>query len=152
MQQLIPDLEKQMRTEGYRRKPWFWPATIVVSVAGIGQILALQPARAQSSPFDGSYLGTQTLTERSEDANFALCLRGPFKRTLVVRSGAVSYTYNPTYHSEVAGTVSADGDVSAEAATPEGGVKLSGKIQGNEFTGEVWSIYCTYAVKLTRHP
>ena len=50
------------------------------------------------------------------------------------------------------GQVSADGDMSGNASEPGGGVALSGKIAGDEFTGEVWSICCTYAVQLKRVP
>lgn len=48
------------------------------------------------------------------------------------------------------GTVSADGGVSGTVSTTGGGVSLSGRIQGNEFTGEVWSIICTYTLQMKR--
>ena len=107
---------------------------------------------AQAAQYDGVYAGSQTLTEGGSAPNYSQCLRGPFKRRLVVKDGAATYTYNPTYQGQVTGTVNADGDVSATAAEPSGGVGLSGKIAGDAFTGEVWSLYCTYSLELKRVP
>ena len=121
-------------------------------VASIASMTTLQSVAAQPANYDGVYVGWQTLTENSSDNNYSECLRGPFKRRLVVKGGTATYTYNPSYQGEVTGTVSADGDVSGSSSTPSGGVDLSGKIQGNGFTGEVWSLYCTYSLQLQRVP
>jgi len=120
---------------------------------GIGAVATVMLARfadAQVSRFDGTYAGLQTLSE--SDANYGRCLKGPFKRKLVVKDGAATYTFNPTYQGQVTGTVSADGDVSGSVAEPSGGVGLAGKIEGDDLTGEVWSLYCTYTLKLKRVP
>ena len=58
-------------------------------------------------------------SENSSDNNYSECLRGPFKRRLVVKGAAATYTYNPSYQGEVTGTVSADGDVSGSSSTPK---------------------------------
>jgi hypothetical protein len=108
------------------------------------------PAHAQSAQYDGVYAGTQTLSESGPVANYSQCLKGPFKRHMVVKDGIVTYTFNPTYNGQVTGPVSADGDVSASAPNPAGGVVLTGKIAGEGFSGEVFSLYCTYAVELKR--
>jgi len=107
---------------------------------------------AQSDKYDGIYIGLQTLSEAPPGGNWAKCLRGPFKRRLVIKSGTAVYTYNPTYQGQVIGTVSADGDVVASASTSSGGLSLAGKINGDDFTGEVWSLICTYSVQLRRSP
>ncbi len=109
-------------------------------------------ANAQTNKFNGTYAGLQKLTEDGSVTNYSQCLKGPFKRNLVVKDGTVTYTYNPTYQGQVVGTVSADGDVAAAASEPSGGVSLSGKIQGDDFTGEVWSVICTYSLELKRVP
>ena len=126
----------------------------VVCVIGIASAaLVVTPAEAQDSKFDGTYVGLQTLKEKpAAGGNYAQCLKGPFKRQLVVKAGTASYTFNPTYQGQVAGTVSADGDVRGSSSEPTGGVGLAGKIDGDTFTGEVWSLYCTYSVDLKRTP
>jgi hypothetical protein len=114
-------------------------------------MLSLVPlAAAQTTQFDGTYAGTQTLSENGSVANYSECLKGPFKRKLVVKDGAAIYTFNPTYQGQVTGTVNADGDVSGSASDPSGGEALSGRIAGDDFTGEVWSLYCTYSLQLKR--
>ena len=123
---------------------------IAIICAGGISVVNVGPALAQSANFNGTYAGTQTLMDDGAAPNYAKCLRGPFKRKLVVKDGAITYAYNPTYHREVTGTVNADGNVSAYLPTPDGGVKLEGKIQGDDFTGEVWSVLCTYSVELKR--
>ncbi|HXO02546.1 MAG TPA: hypothetical protein VN900_10850 [Stellaceae bacterium] len=107
-------------------------------------------AHAQTGKFDGIYAGSQTLTDSGPVTNYSQCLRGPFKRKLVVKDGIATYTFNPTYQGRVIGTINADGDVSGAAREPSGGVSLSGKIAGGAFTGEVWSLYCTYTLQLKR--
>ena len=107
-------------------------------------------ALAQSKKHDGIYAGSQTLAENGSVANYSKCLPGPFKRKLVVKDGAFTYTYNPTYQGQIAGTVNADGDLAAGASSQTEGVSLSGRIQGDDLTGEVWSLYCTYAIALKR--
>jgi hypothetical protein len=119
---------------------------------GIIQIMCTSYARAYAGQFDGVYAGTQTLTENSSVINYSQCLHGPFKRKLVVKNGTVTYVFNPTYQGLVTGIVDADGDVSGDAAEPAGGVDLSGKIEGDNFTGEIWSLYCTYSLQLRRVP
>jgi hypothetical protein len=119
---------------------------------GIASTSFHNDALAQATKYDGTYLGSQTLTEKGSDNNYSQCLRGPFKRRLVVKDGVAAYTYNPTYQGRVTGTVSADGDVSGSTSEPTGGVVLAGKIQGDDFTGEVWSLYCTYSLQLKRAP
>lgn len=110
------------------------------------------PANAQSASYDGVYAGTQTLSEGGPVANYSRCLKGPFKRRMVVKDGTVTYTFNPTYNGQVSGPVNAAGEVSGSAPEPAGGVVLTGKIAGDAFSGEVWSLYCTYAVELRRLP
>ena len=107
---------------------------------------------AEPASYDGVYAGTQVLSERSSDQNYAQCLKGPFKRKLVIKGGEATYVYNPTYQGAATGKVSPDGDVSATDSAATGGVSLSGKIAGDAFTGEVWSLYCTYSVTLRRTP
>src|SRR5580704_11830243 len=105
---------------------------IALICAGVASVLNVGPALAQSTNFNGTYAGTQTLTDNGPSPNYSECLRGPFKRKLVVKDGAVTYAYNPTYHREVTGTINADGGVSAYLPTPDGGVKLAGRIQGDD--------------------
>ena len=119
---------------------------------GITQITDMNSARADAGRFDGVYAGTQTLTENSSVINYSQCLKGPFKRKLVVKGGMATYVFNPTYQGLVTGVVDTDGDVSANAAEPSGGVSLSGRIEGDAFTGEIWSLYCTYSLQLKRVP
>jgi len=128
------------------------PAAMLLCTAGVIATAAGNSALAQSAAFDGTYAGSQTLTDKGPGGNYSQCLRGPFKRKLIVKDGAVTYTYNPTYHGEVAGTVNPGGDVTAYISTPEGGVRLAGHIDGDAFTGEVWSVICTYALELKRVP
>jgi autotransporter translocation and assembly factor TamB len=134
---------------GYRRAALCIAIVLFATIVSLG---AGNFAFAQSTQYDGIYAGTQTLTESSSDHNYSQCLKGPFKRKMAIKNGAVTYTYNPTSDGQVTGTVSATGDVTATASTSTGGVDLSGKIQGADFTGEVWSIYCTYALQLKRAP
>jgi hypothetical protein len=127
--------------------------TVLICAAFVGVFaLGSGEAGAQTSQFNGVYTGMQTLTENSSDLNYSHCLRGPFKRKLIVQDGSVSYTFNPTSQAGVTGTVSSAGDVVASASEPGGGARLSGKIAGNDFTGEIWSIYCTYSLELKRAP
>jgi hypothetical protein len=125
---------------------------LICSAAVIGLAFTGSELAAQTNQFNGTYAGTQTLTESSSDLNYSQCLRGPFKRKLIVKDGAVSYTFNPTSEAAVTGTVSSAGDVVAGASEPGGGARLSGRIDGNNFTGEIWSLYCTYALQLKRVP
>jgi len=122
--------------------------------AGAALLVALHggAATAQTGRFDGTYAGLQTLTDSGSTPNYSKCLRGPFKRRLVVSGTTATYTYNPTYQGAVTGTVSADGDVSGSDSAATGGVNLSGRIAGDTFSGEVWSLYCTYSVQLKRVP
>lgn len=122
-----------------------WSPGIVTGL-GIGRALA------QTTQFDGTYAGTQTLTGDPADHNYSKCLKGPFKRKMVVKDGKAVYTYNPTYDGQVPGIVDPDGNVSGSAETSSGGVALSGKIQGDAFTGKVWSIICAYTLDLKRTP
>jgi hypothetical protein len=117
-----------------------------------GQIFLSGQARADAGQFNGVYAGTQTLTENSSVINYSQCLKGPFKRKLVVQDGTITYLFNPTYQGTVTGTVDADGDVSGNTSEPAGGVDLSGRIVGDAFTGEIWSLYCTYSLDLKRAP
>jgi len=143
-------LEENVKTERY--------AGVKVHLAVMfcfGSIAAVMPAtaaRAQTKEFDGTYAGLQTLTEHGPVTGYSQCLKGPFKRRLVVKGGAATYIFNPTYQGQVTATVSANGDVSGSASEPSGGVAISGKIQGDDFTGEIWSLYCTYSLKLKRVP
>src|SRR5258708_7664087 len=118
----------------------------------IASVTQMNFALAQSAKYDGVYAGSQTLTEGSSDNNYSKCLKGPFKRKLVVKDGTVAYVYNPTYQGQVAGTVSEGGEVAATDPAATGGVSLAGTIQGDEFIGEVWSLYCTYSLRLKRLP
>jgi hypothetical protein len=127
-----------------------FPVALWIVVA-IAAALPAWPAAAQS-PFDGTYTGTQTLSESGSITNYSKCLKGPFKRRLVVKNAIATYEYNPTYHGAVSGPVSADGDLSASDATASNGVSLSGKIEGDVFTGKVWSLICTYTLQLKRMP
>jgi hypothetical protein len=124
----------------------------VVCVIGIASAFHVSSADAQNNKFDGTYVGLQTLTEKPAGGNYSQCLKGPFKRQLMVKAGTANYTFNPTYQGQVAGSVSADGDVRGSSSEPTGGVGLAGKIDGDTFTGEVWSLYCTYSVNLKRTP
>jgi hypothetical protein len=125
---------------------------LLLAFLSIGQVIFYNEARADAGQFNGVYAGTQTLTENSSVINYSQCLKGPFKRKLVVQDGSVTYVFNPTYQGTVTGTVDADGDVSGNTAEPAGGVNLSGKIDGTSFTGEIWSLYCTYTLNLKRAP
>ena len=127
-------------------------AAMIVAAAGLTMAAGRNIATAQSTNFDGVYAGTQTLTENGSVANYSKCLRGPFKRKLVIKGNIVSYVYNPTYQGTVTGTISVDGNVLASEDTPSGGVRLSGRIEGDNFKGQVWSLYCTYTLDLKRTP
>lgn len=113
---------------------------------------ASSAADAQSVQYDGVYAGTQRLTDGGPVANYSKCLKGPFKRRMVVKDSVATYTFNPTYQGQVSGSVTPDGDVSGSSPEPTGGVALSGRIIGDGFTGQVWSLYCTYDVELKRAP
>jgi hypothetical protein len=119
-------------------------------IGAVAIVLLARSADAQVSRFDGTYAGLQTLSDSA--SNYGRCLKGPFKRKLVVKDGTATYTFNPTYQGQVTGTVSADGDVHGSVAEPSGGVGLAGTIEGDDLTGEVWSLYCTYTLKLKRVP
>jgi hypothetical protein len=112
--------------------------------------LAAGSADAQSAQYDGIYTGSQKLSDGGPVANYSQCLRGPFKRRMVVKDSVATYTFNPTYQGQVRGSVTADGDVSGSSPEPAGGVALSGRIVGDGFSGQVWSLYCTYDVELKR--
>jgi hypothetical protein len=119
---------------------------------GIAFVLGMGVAAAQTTQFDGVYKGTQTLTDDPADHNYAKCLKGPFKRKMEIKDGKAVYTYNPSYDGQVPGVVSADGSVSGSVETSSGGVALVGKIAGDQFSGKVWSIICTYSLDLKRAP
>jgi hypothetical protein len=124
---------------------WFVLA-VAASLAATGH------AQAQLGKFDGTYAGLQTLSDDGAEHNYSKCLHGPFRRKLVVKDGTVVYVYNPTSQASVTGKVTADGDVAAEGSAPSGGTSLSGRIEGDAFSGEVWSLYCTYSLQLKRVP
>jgi len=105
---------------------------------------------AAQSPYDGIYAGSQKLSDGGSAPNYSQCLKGPFKRRMVVKDSVATYTFNPTYQGQVSGSVTADGDVSGSSPQPAGGVALSGRITGDGFSGQVWSLYCTYDVDLKR--
>ena len=126
--------------------------TALLGSLGIASVLGVNSASAQAAQYDGVYKGTQTLTDDPNDHNYSKCLKGPFKRQMVVKDGAATYTYNPTYQGQVVGTVAADGTITGSEETSAGGVALVGKIDGDQFTGKVWSIICTYALDLKRVP
>jgi hypothetical protein len=113
-------------------------------------VFATGAADAQSTQYDGIYTGSQSLSDSGPDPNYSQCLKGPFKRHMVVKDGVATYTFNPTYQGQVRGSVTADGDVSGSSPEPAGGVALSGRIAGDGFSGQVWSLYCTYDVALKR--
>ncbi|HEV2185590.1 MAG TPA: hypothetical protein VGR70_00175 [Stellaceae bacterium] len=119
---------------------------------GIALVVGVHSAPAQTAQYDGVYKGTQTLTDDPNDHNYSKCLKGPFKRQMVVKDGAATYTYNPTYQGQVVGTIAADGTITGSEETSAGGVALVGKIDGDQFTGKVWSIICTYTLDLKRVP
>jgi hypothetical protein len=119
---------------------------------GIASVVGMGIAAAQTAQFDGVYKGTQTLTDDPADHNYAKCLKGPFKRKMEIKDGKAVYTYNPSYDGTVPGTVDADGNISGSVETSSGGVALFGKIEGNQFSGKVWSIICTYSLDLKRAP
>jgi hypothetical protein len=129
-------------------------ADFVIVVCFLSIVFLAHPrsASAQTDKFNGTYAGLQTLTEKESVTNYAKCLKGPFKRRLIVKDGTAVYTFNPTYQGQVTATVSADGNVSGSTPEPSGGVALDGKIEGDDFTGEVWSLYCTYSLQLKRVP
>lgn len=135
--------------DGYRAARY---AAMILAAASLATAMDPSAAKAQAAGFDGVYAGSQTLTEKSSVANYSKCLRGPFKRKLVVTGSTVSYVYNPTYQGTVTGTITPDGNVTASEDTPAGGVRLSGRIEGDSFNGEVWSLYCTYTLNLKRAP
>ena len=112
----------------------------------------VKSAAAQTAQFDGLYKGTQTLTDDPNDHNYSKCLKGPFKRKMEVKDGKALYIYNPSYDGQVTGAVDAGGNVSGSVDTSSGGVALFGKIEGDQFTGKVWSIICTYKLDLKRVP
>jgi len=127
-------------------------SVLPLALFSIGQVIFQNEAHADAGQFNGVYAGTQTLTENSSVINYSKCLKGPFKRKLVVQDGTFTYVFNPTYQGTVTGTVDAEGDVSGNTAEPAGGVNLSGKVDGDSFTGEIWSLYCTYTLNLKRAP
>jgi hypothetical protein len=140
-----------MRTMSARRTLAMTPRlAALLGSLGIASVLGMKFATAQTAQYDGIYAGTQTLTDDPNDHNYSQCLKGPFKRKLVVKDGAATYTYNPTYQGQVIGTVATDGTVTGSEATSAGGVALVGKIEGDQFTGKVWSIICAYSLDLKR--
>jgi hypothetical protein len=137
---------------GRNPKAMKFRSAIAVGLSCVVQIIYQSEALADASQFDGVYAGTQTLLENSSVNNYSKCLKGPFKRKLVVKHDTVTYVFNPTYQGTATGTVDADGKVSGNAKEPAGGVNLSGKIDGDAFTGEIRSLYCTYSLDLKRTP
>jgi len=135
-----------MKTNLYTAQKVRVCGVIIICTTGI---INIGSAMAQTAKYDGIYAGLQTLSEGAPD-NYSKCLHGPFKRKLIIKNGAINYTYNPTYQGQVAGSVDADGDVTADEVTSNGGVKLSGKIEGDDFTGEIWGSFCTYSLRLKR--
>jgi hypothetical protein len=125
---------------------------VLLGSLGIAAALGVIGAAAQTAQYDGVYKGTQTLTDDPNDHNYSKCLKGPFKRQLVIKDGTATYTYNPTYQGQVIGKISETGDVTGSEETSAGGVALFGKVEGDRFTGKVWSIICTYALDLKRVP
>lgn len=125
-----------------------------MALGAAAALLALAPAAAdaQSAPYDGIYAGSQKLSDGGPVANYSQCLKGPFKRRMIIKDSVATYTFNPTYQGQVSGSVTADGDVSGSSPEPTGGVALSGRIVDGGFTGQVWSLYCTYDVALKRMP
>lgn len=127
-------------------------AAALLCATGIVSAMASGSASAQLAQYNGVYAGTETLTTDPADHNYSQCLKGPFKRKMTVTDGKAVFTYNPGYNGQVSGIVSADGDVSGSVETSSGGVALVGKIQGDAFTGKVWSIICAYTLDLKRLP
>ena len=132
----------------------YWgPVTAQFGRLGMAALLlafASGSADAQSESYDGVYAGSQKLIDGGPVANYSQCLKGPFKRRMTVKDSVATYVFNPTYQGQVSGSVTTDGDVSGSAPKPAGGVALSGRIVGDSFTGQVWSLYCTYDVELKR--
>jgi hypothetical protein len=122
-------------------------AGLLICVASVADA---QPQQSQQPQYDGVYAGSQKLSDAGPGPNYSQCLKGPFKRRMVVKGSVATYTFNPTYQGQVVGSVTADGDVSGNSSQPTGGVALSGRIVGDGFSGQVWSLYCTYDVELKR--
>jgi hypothetical protein len=141
-----------MRGDSYAARPraGYGAIAIVVFAVGLSSTVDMNSALAQSAKYDGNYTGTQTLVQNEEVKNYSKCLGGPFKRTLIIKGGTAAFIYNPTSSAEVLGTVGADGEVSAAESNPQGGVRLTGQIQGDDFTGKIWSVICTYSLQLKR--
>jgi hypothetical protein len=135
-----------------RKTGWAVRALAPLGALGVASVATLNFAAAQTAQFDGTYTGTQTLTTDPDDHNYAQCLKGPFKRKMVIKDGAATYTYNPGYDGEVPGKVDAEGNVNGSIETSSGGVALFGKVQGGAFSGKVWSVICTYSLDLKRVP
>ena len=123
---------------------------LVLTAVLLASATGAADAQSQQSRYDGIYAGSQKLSDAGPGPNYAQCLKGPFKRRMVVKDSVATYTFNPTYQGEVTGPVTVDGDVSGNSPQPSGGVALSGRIVGDGFTGQVWSLYCTYDVELKR--
>ena len=87
--------------------------------AGENRVLAQsQPAGPAATSFDGDYAGIMTMTQNNARTRNTACLGGPFQKTLSIRRGQVSFTYNGTYDLKLMGTVAGDGSVTAFGTSP----------------------------------
>jgi hypothetical protein len=107
--------------------------------------VVVAPQSPTKPNYDGEYEGTETLLP-----NMPSWCGGPFHRTLTIRSGQFSFTYNRTNFEKVTGVVDSQGAVSGFGTSASGGNKMTGKIQGDEFTGTIGSYICTYSLQMKK--
>jgi hypothetical protein len=124
-----------------------------LSAAGLSAVAAIwfsSIAAAQTtSNFDGTYTGGVTNVTELGSAHSA-CGGGGFLKTVNIRGGAFSFAYNAAHFETIKGTVAPDGTVSGYTASAGGGVRMTGKIQGNTMTGDIASGNCKYSYQLMK--
>ena len=121
---------------------------------------AASPA-PETNQFDGNYRGTFTLTAApTRFMGGGNCDESKIEQVMSV-SGSQVYLDRKSVFSGapllLSGTISADGSVAAAGTTPDAtspGLSvfyaLTGKIENNEFTGQLGNRSCNYRVKMKR--
>jgi hypothetical protein len=136
---------------------------LILGLAAAGAALTARApaasAAAETTQFDGNYKGFAVLTTGSGYQGCDTSLPG-VEQTMTVSGDRVYLERKSSYNNPspiYAGTVSADGSVSASGLIrrtdrPEISVvsTLTGKIENNEFTGILGGRNCSFSIKMKR--
>jgi hypothetical protein len=143
---LIEEREPTHRVTSWKERPMLTLSRVWLIV---GVVVIVFPLIAHAQAFDGNYAGSLTLKTNNAPGRSS-CALVDNSRTLTIKGGQLSILYNPKGNVTLTGMVGADGNFAASGSSPLGGVKMTGRIQGNSLTAEVVSTYCVHTLQMTK--